>query len=418
MNEPKHFFPIDVSTIHQSDGSGNVLVGKLSFDQLNFIHKFTERKENLSDPFNKNETKKASSLEEKEFQRMFNEPKLKKMIKFLEENYKKGKFSLGLFPTSMIIALELSEYTGETISLQKMDDIYEKNKKEKILTGCFIGDNLKTLFVPKDKRIALIVDGQHRLKSVQRFFKLLDDENFKNNFEFPVTFLVGFDDYEVSQIFAKVNFEQKKVNRSIYYDIFGSIPELSDIKLSHDLALHLNNNDYSPANGMIKLLGKGPGLFSQAFFVKKIKVHFKKVWKEIYEDYLEGGEIYKEELPKFMRAYLNSIKNSYNNCWPEKIQNPEGELVYDLYNRDNPYEYILCKPTGMGAFFRLINEFYPIVKNLSEREMEEKITKILQKLSLEEVENLFSINGRYGKTSSEGFVSKLYKELKKLYGFR
>lgn len=60
---------------------------------------------------------------------------------------------------------------------------------------------------------------------------------------------------------AKFFIEQKPVNRSIYYDIFGSAPgELSEIKLAHDLTLHLNNNENSPIRGMIKLLGRGNGL--------------------------------------------------------------------------------------------------------------------------------------------------------------
>jgi hypothetical protein len=181
----------------------------------------------------------------------------------------------------------------------------------------------------------------------------------------------------------------------------------------------LNNNGESPIRKMIKLLGRGNGLFSQAFFVRKMQIHFNEggVWREIYLDYLASGTKYKE-LPQFMKIYLRSIKEVYSKYWPEMIEK-NGEQVYNIYNRDFPYDYILCRPTGIGAFFKLINEFYPLVKKLSEQKMEEKIKKILEKIPKEKSKKLFSnIDGPYMKSSSEGIVSRLYKELKELYGFK
>lgn len=413
----QNYFEIDVSTIHQIE-NGIVLIGKLKFEELLLIHRLTERKENFLDPFD-NTIKKISSEENKEFQRWLNPKKLKDIEDFLREESKKNKTSnsLGLFPTSLIVSLDLYEDYDSNQLEKEMNKAYDKS-----LSGCFISKDYKKLFIPKNNRIALIVDGQHRFVGTQRFIESLKKEDsLKRPFEFPVTFLVGFDIYQVAQIFATVNFEQKRVNTSIYYDIFGSIPlEPSDIKLAHDLALHLNNNENSPLKNMIKLLGKGEGLFSQAFFVRKMFIHLRKggVWNDIYLDYKEKrGDKYKK-LPIFMKLYLNCIKKVYSECWIEQVENKDGALKYEPNNRDYPYNYILCKPTGMGAFFRLINEFYPVIKNLSEQEAENKIIKILQKISPGEAKKLFNTEGPYGKSSSEGFVAKLYKELKGLYGFK
>ena len=207
-----------------------------------------------------------------------------------------------------------------------------------------------------------------------------------------------------------MNFTQKPVSRSLYYDIFGSVPdpERNEIKLAHDLALHLNNNKESPLYNMIKMLGKGYGLISQSFFVESMLVHFKEdgVWEKIYSDYIRGGKEYKK-LPIFMRVYLNCVEESYNVAWPVKIEK-NGELVYSPYN----YDYILCKTTGLGAIFMLIKEIYPQVENLSEVEMKTKILNIFKRITKNESESLFSKEEEYGKGGGRGLQLKLYRYLK------
>jgi len=409
-----NYFKINVFKIHQIP-TGCVLVGKIKYIELLQVYKFTERQENYLDPFDSKSPNE--NPDDVEFQRHLQDKKTKEMVKYLKDNFEKKEKSLGLFPSSLILALELySDYEGE-LNDSLMNNVYDAKLKQ-----CFVNNEGTELYIPKNKRIALVVDGQHRLYSTQKFFDSLYEKDKKiiDDFEFPVTFLVGFDIYQVAQIFATVNFTQKPVNRSIYYDIFGSIPgELSDIKLAHDLALYLNNNSNSPVKKMIKLLGRGYGLFSQAFFVKKMLIHFKKggVWAKIYSDYLRGGKDYRK-IPNFMKIYLDCIKEEYSECWPEMVE-AQGELIYNPYDKQYKYEYILCKPVGIGAFFRLINEIYPLVKDLSNLEMKKEINKILTKISIKQAKELFSITGIYGKSSSEGLVTRLYKEqLKKRYGFK
>ena len=404
----KNYLELDVIEISQFQ-AGTVFVGKIKFSELSLIRRLTERKESLLDPFGDKSV--DFSKDDEEFQRHLSSSKLNKIAKFLKEQYEQSadKKAIGFFPTSIIIALDHDvDYEPEKLNDTVLKDMYSKE-----LSSCFLNEGKTKLYIPRNKKVALIVDGQHRYCGFKRFYESLSEESDKDaikDFEFATTFLLGFDMYQLAEIFATVNFEQKPVNRSLYYDIFGSIPntERNDIKLAHYLALHLNNNEKSPIRSMIKMLGRGYGLFSQAFFVEKMLMHFREkgVWEPIYADYLRDGREHKK-LPIFMRKYLDSVEKSYSFAWPKPIDNEKG-FVYSAYK----YDFILCKTTGMGAIFRLIRDIYPIVKDLEEDQMERKISEIFRKISAEEAKVIFSKTKDFGGTGGEGLQVKLYKFLK------
>jgi DGQHR domain-containing protein len=416
MKEINKYISLNVLKLHQIQ-NGVVVVGKLKFTELLEIYKLTERQENYSDPYT---PKKEKEEIEEQFQRQLSQNKLTKIIKYLNENLDlvKNDTALGLFPTSLIISLEHDiEYTQQDLNNQKLEIFLKKNFSR----NCFIkkekNSEYLTLFIPKNNGISLIVDGQHRFVGFKNFYEQLNSENKElvKNFEFSVTILVGFDLYQIGQVFANVNFTQKPVNRSLYYDIFGSVPgQLADISLAHDITLHMNNYKKSPLFNMIKLLGKGNGLFSQAFFVKRILslIGKKGIWYDIYLDYINGGKQY-VKIVSFLKIYFNIIKKSYPECWAlmNFMNKDSGELNYN----SREYGFVLCKPTGIGAFFRLITDIYPVMSSFSEDEISFKLLKIFEKISNSDAKELFSSNGRFGSMSSEGTVTRLYRELKLKY---
>ena len=65
-------------------------------------------------------------------------------------------------------------------------------------------------------------------KSLKEEYPKLTNElvlDYIKQFEFNCTILLGFDKWEQGKVFADVNFNQKPVNKSLYYDIFGSYPD-------------------------------------------------------------------------------------------------------------------------------------------------------------------------------------------------
>jgi len=430
MSELKNFIEIEVEQVNQIQEDSPMFLGKIKFKDLLTIHQYTWRKESEHDPFGKSKIK-LPNADEEEFQRQLSQEKLNKIEKYFKEKFEKidnKEKSSGFFHTAMVLALKHEyDYDSEKITEKNydkiLDDTYNKEvaklkkggyDREELagLISCFLNDKKNKLFIPKTQKIALIVDGQHRFYGLNQFYDKLKDGPKKDKvkeFEFITTFLVGLDPYEVGQVFATINFTQKPVNRSLYYDIFGSIPDArNEIKLAHDLALHLNNNSDSPLKDMIKMLGKGYGLISQAFFVREMEKLFKGVWNDLFTDYQEGGSEYKK-IPQFMRIYLECIEETYSYAWPNFIRQENEKYIYSSFS----YDYILCKTTGLGAFFRLINEIYPIVKGLSQKEMREKIIKMLKRIRESEAQELFSKdNETFGKVSGEGVVNKFYRHIR------
>lgn len=410
--------------------NGIVFTGKIKFNQLNQIFKLTERIENIKDPFDN--TSIPLSSKDEQFQRQLSNKKLKEIQEYLQEEIaqiERGK-SLGMFPSSVILYnrsyelddLELGdvqEMITEKDEVILTEEIISKSYKPDLDCCFYIPDSknadLYTLYIPNNKGTTLIVDGQHRFFGTKMLYSKLKDQATKEiveNFEFIITYLVGFDIYEVGQIFATVNFNQKPVNRSLYYDIFGSAPQTdregnlqNDIRLAHDLVLHLNNSETSPINSMIKLLGKGYGMFSQAFFVFNMLRVFKTgIWNAYLIDYVNNGEEYKN-IAKFMKAYFQAMQEAYPSSWPEKI-NKNGELVYSAYY----YQFVLGKTTGLGAFFRLIKFIYPKIGN-DPTNYKDEILKIFRKISDSEAKEIFAKTGTFGGAGSEGIQDKLFRFL-------
>lgn len=428
MSNVDKYIILNVVEVRQLQ-NGYVFTGKIKFKELNQIFKLTQRKESFNDPIDN--TTISLAKEDKEFQRQLSDKKLREIQVYLKEEIQqieKGK-SLGMFPSSLI--LYNRSYELDDLNLAEQKELLNTNDEviltEQIILNSYKSDldccfylldkepDIYKLYIPKNPKTTLIVDGQHRFFGTKLLYNSLPDGNNKTivgDFEFIITYLVGFDIYEVGQIFATVNFNQKPVNRSLYYDIFGSAPQTdrdgnlqNDIRLAHDLALHLNNNETSPIKSMIKLLGKGYGMFSQAFFVEKmLRVFRNGIWDKFLIDYLNTGNEYKT-IAKFMKAYLLALKEAYPSSWPERVSK-NGEFVYSSYY----YQYILCKTTGLGAFFRLIKFIYPKVENEPEN-YKENILAIFNKINDAEGKSLFAKTGDYGGSGSEGLQDKLFKYL-------
>ncbi|MEF2175589.1 MAG: DGQHR domain-containing protein, partial [Candidatus Absconditabacteria bacterium] len=278
---------MNIKTLNISQGLSKIYIGKIKFSELKKIARFFIR------------TSTGSGIN-----RETNPRKIQDICNYIIKNIDSN---IPIFPTPMVISLD-SDYGVE----------YNGNE----------------MIIPDDKEeIALIIDGQHRFKGIELYLKT--NEN-TIDLELPIIILLDYDTYELSEIFANINFKQKPVNRSLYYDIFGSLPPedgtLNEMQLSHNLVKFLNS-EVSPISGIIKVLGSGNGLVSQSFIVDIFIVFYRNEY--IWKKYIEKQNL----IEKFLIEYFSFIKEFFKK--------------YN-YNIDEEGKYItnghvLWKTTGFGA---------------------------------------------------------------------
>lgn len=106
------------------------------------------------------------------------------------------------------------------------------------------------------RRIARVIDGQHRIEGLKRAQV--------TEFDVNVAIFVDADIEDQARVFATVNLAQTKVSKSLVYDLFSYSTTLSPEKLAHTVCISLDQTEGSPFYHRIKRLGTAtPGRLHQ-----------------------------------------------------------------------------------------------------------------------------------------------------------
>lgn len=361
----------------------------------------------MRDP-NENPYKNDSEDDAKEknqfYQRRIDTKRISKIKDFIRNSILdevNGRRAVAVFPTAIILS-----YVDENTNYQ-------------------IGG-----FVPlKFPYEVYIVDGQHRLYAMQELYKdacgftLFDTEKDKENrivkeyienYKFNCTILLNFDLWEQSQIFVEVNFNQRKVSKSLYYDIYGMYYNDSYVNdprnyiyVAHMLVKHMNSSEDSPLKGKIKMLGSGIGLVSQSCFAESLIRNLSSrmsIWR-IDSDDNTGKPSYKY-MAMELKAFYQEVEAVFRDIWPV----------------DNKHRSIICKTTGISVMIRMLGYIHQnvlsddICQGLKEAntdivpQYKKVVHDELMKLYYER-HRLFGLNGSYSKTGGKGIEKSLYRDM-------
>ena len=352
----------------------------------------------------KNEEEDDAEEKNRFYQRRIDSKRISKIKEFIRNSILdevKGRRAVAVFPTAMILSYvdEDSDYIiGDIVPLKIPHEVY-------------------------------IVDGQHRLFAMQELYKdvcrlsLFNDEKDKENrivkeyienYKFNCTILLNFDLWEQSQIFVEVNFNQRKVSKSLYYDIYGMYYNDSYVNdprnyiyVAHMLVKHMNNSDDSPLKGKIKMLGSGIGLVSQSCFAESLIRNMSSrmgIWRIDAEE-STGKPSYKYMAVE-LKAFYQVVEEVFSDQWPV----------------DNKHRSILCKTTGISAMIRLLgyihqniltDKLQKALHDLDENvvaEYKKTVYKELMKLYYER-HRLFGLHGDYSKTGGKGIEASLFRAM-------
>ena len=151
------------------------------------------------------------------------------------------------FPNSVILGANFSE-SGDYIDSSTNRWSIETKELDN-------GEKSYTLIVPSAEKAVSIIDGQHRLDGFRKYFNNKDD-----TIDMDLLCSIFFDipSPVQAEIFATINYNQKPVDKSLAYQLFGySLDKKSSTEWEPDnLALHIarifDKEEDSPFHGMIK----------------------------------------------------------------------------------------------------------------------------------------------------------------------
>ncbi len=206
--------------------------------------------------------------------------------------------------------------------------------------------------------IAEVIDGQHRVEGIKRASV--------KAFELMIVVMFDLTEQEKAYVFSTVNANQKKMEKSLIYDLFEVSETRSPYKTCHELARTVNSSKTSPFYNKLKMLGakeKETETLSQGTFVNYMVQHISKDpsedgrrikrRKKLIDD---GGLIFRqyfieekdEVILKIILNYFGAVSEVFSNDW-------------------NNSKSILPKTTGYGALMKALPLVYE--KGLSERDL-------------------------------------------------
>jgi DGQHR domain-containing protein len=176
-----------------------------------------------------------------------------------------------------------------------------------------------TLIIPKEEKVAWIIDGQHRLYGF--------DYAEEKEFDILVAAFIGLTISDQATIFKVINSTQKGVNPSLIYDLIDLTKDAEYlVERAHEIVKSLNADDDSPWKDMIKMIGKGGGLISQAAFIGELK---KVLQDTLFKEYPSGEQI------KILKDYFATLKELFPTAWGSR-------------------KHVLCKTLGVAAVLMIM----------------------------------------------------------------
>lgn len=167
--------------------------------------------------------------------------------------------------------------------------------------------NLGLLQIPEEPGILRCLDGQHRLLALSA--KGEDDLDI----DIPSVLFDKLDSRQIVELFVTINAKHTKLNPSHLISLSGRrLYADRHQALAHDIIRRLNEEEGSPLQGEIKILGVGKGKVSQASLADEMVELFSNIEKiggeDRYKEIEENGK-------RFFLNYFKAIQTIFPKAW-------------------------------------------------------------------------------------------------------
>ncbi|WP_447767571.1 DGQHR domain-containing protein [Sphingobacterium faecium] len=307
-------------------------------------------------------------------QRLLDEDRTKEIARFL-----KGTDST--LPSSIILAANSSNRKNKSDNNDENEDSFESLKDSQ---RWHIKSN--KLIIPSDFKNCLIIDGQHRVRA---FEHLSEDE--QKRYELLCSLFMDIPNPYQAYIFATININQKPVDKSLSYNLYGynldkeEPNSWSPEKLAVSLSRKINKDNESNLFEKVKLITADDDE------LKKFKEN--KPWLISSSTFIEGAmslysSNYKRDRDELSKTLIynrkrDSLKPDRTPLRKYYIENNDL-LIYEIIkNFFNAFESvfgqkeILFKTTGLQAQFDILKKITATYlekdKNIGQRYFIEKL---------------------------------------------
>ncbi|OGQ07705.1 MAG: hypothetical protein A2026_02885 [Deltaproteobacteria bacterium RBG_19FT_COMBO_46_12] len=157
--------------------------------------------------------------------------------------------------------------------------------------------NLGMLQIPEETGILRCLDGQHRLLALSA------QTEKEVNIDVPAVLFDTLDPRQTVELFVTINAKHTRLNPSHLISLAGRRLYTDRYQaLAHDIIRELNEEESSPLQGEVKILGVGKGRVSQASLADEMVDLFSNIEK------LGGKDRFKEFEQNGRRFFLNYFK--------------------------------------------------------------------------------------------------------------
>jgi DGQHR domain-containing protein len=177
------------------------------------------------------------------------------------------------------------------------------------------------LVIPDGDAIAFVIDGQHRLFG----FEKADGKEF----DLVVSAYIGLPESAQAKVFRDVNSNQKGVNASLIYDLIDLVKDAEFLdERPHELVKALNEEDDSPWLNLVKMIGTGQGIITQAGFIRPLKPLLEDKGG-LFASFNEGDQL------QILKTYFSAWKALFPEAWGSR-------------------KHLLCKTVGVSATLKVL----------------------------------------------------------------
>ncbi|MGK4018079.1 DGQHR domain-containing protein [Weissella paramesenteroides] len=251
-----------------------------------------------------------------------------------------------------------------------------------------------------EKDVFSIIDGQHRLAGIQ----IYDNANNGNSesLSIPVTFVKDADLYTSAEIFLDINANQKPVDWSSMYNLFGIMSRESGEKtvpaFANKVVALLNNREDSPFYKGIKIYGVKTDehqFISQATVGHKIA---KNTWRTAKGYPRAFTDMYDQDDYEILSAAIINIFTAFKIVFP------------DIWESNT----LAKKAIGYSGIMNFLIYFVEEGQRDLKESNFESIFMYLKNNHSDEIQHIFSS----GQGSSESVANAIGKTLIYLYGMK